>query len=291
MIALILAAAIAQTSLAPPPLHAPIIIQLGTGRTVTKMDPNQDYLIKFPNSPKNGSTILMGGRNIVMIGGQITVPAEDATRRALFIKGATGTVHVEGLLIDNPSESEFDAIVIAAPNAEVQIKNVRIEGLKGFQNTWHSDVIQPWGGVKALRVDGLSATTGYQGIQLSSLKAPIGSIKLQNVNLRSIDPQIWTSGLKGGNGGYLFWADCTLTARISLSNVYLAPRPERNLKQVAWPIPSANSKCPSRIDSKGTAISFPALPISGSVQIGQPPNGDFVPVGAAGLRYRSANSR
>lgn len=274
-----------------PLLSKPETIRLGSGRTVTKMDPARDYIIKLPAQRKLGATILMGGHNIVIIGGQISVPAEDKTRRALFIKGATGTVHVEGLLIDNPDKTEFDAFVIAAPDATVQLQNIRVEGLRGFQNSWHADILQPWGGVQSLRVNGLTGMTGYQGIQLSSLKGQIKDISLRRVNLRSIDPQIWMSGSNGGNGGYLFWADCTLTAPIKLDQVYLAPRQERRADQVVWPAANSKSKCASKLTRAGSAITFPALPIKGEMHIGLPPEGDFVPAGSVGVNYRSSPTK
>lgn len=296
---LALLAAWSSTGTPPPPILAghlvlptlskPETIRLGTGRTVTKLDTTRDYIIKLPPQRKMGATILMGGHNIVIIGGQISVPADDKTRRALFIKGATGTVHVEGVLIDNPDRTEFDALVIAAPDATVQLQNIRVEGLRGFQNSWHADILQPWGGVQSLRVNGLTGVTGYQGIQLSSLKGQIKDISLRRVNLRSIDPQIWTSGTNGGNGGYLFWADCTLTAQVKLDQVYLAPRQERRADQVVWPAANSKSKCASKLGRAGNAVTFPALPIKGEMYIGAPPGGDFVPAGLAGVSYRPAS--
>lgn len=278
-------------NLEPPALSKPETIRLGSGRTVTKMDPARDYIIQFPPERKMGATVLMGGHNVVITGGQISVPSDDKTRRALFIKGATGTVHVEGVLVDNPQNTEFDAIVVAAPDATVQLQNIRVEGLRGFQNSWHADILQPWGGVRSLRINGLTGITGYQGIQLSSLKGQIKDISLRRVNLRSTDPQIWSSGANGGNGGYLFWADCTLTAQVSLDQVYLSPRQERRADQVAWPTPSTKSKCASKLSRSDSVITFPTLPIKGEMHIGVPPQGDFVPAGSAGLRYRPSPKR
>lgn len=273
-----------RADLKPPLLDHPQDIMLQTGRTVTKLDPGRDYRIILPRGPKIGSTMILGGHNIVMIGGNITVPPDDKTKRALYIKGATGTVHIEGVLIDNPAKAEFDAIAIAAPAATVQLKNIRVEGVRGFMHSWHADILQPWGGVKSLIVDGLTGTSAYQGIQLSSLKGPIGTISLRNVNLRSIDPQIGTRGVNGGNGGYLFWADCSLTARIDFDQVYVAPRPERLRSEAVWPASGGKSRCGSRLGADGR-VTFPALPITGEIRLGSPPR-DFVPAGMAGLDYR-----
>lgn len=274
-----------QDDLRPPALDHPQDVDLQTGRTVTKLDPTRDYRIILPRRPKIGSTMIMGGHNIIIIGGNITVPPEDKMKRALYIKGATGTVHIEGVLIDNPGKTEFDAIAIAAPQATVQLKNIRVEGVRGFMHSWHADILQPWGGVKALLVNGLTGTSAYQGIQLSALKGPIGMISLHNVNLRSIGQQIGTRGANGGNGGYLFWADCNLTAQINLTQVYIAPRPERLRSEAVWPASDGKSRCGSRLSSDGR-VTFPRLPITGEIQVGSPPR-DFVPVGMAGLNYKS----
>ena len=53
---------------------------------------------------------------------------------------------------------------LKAPEAIVQVQNVRIYNGGGFDtaNHNHSDIIQPWGGVKELRIDYLTGSTNYQ---------------------------------------------------------------------------------------------------------------------------------
>jgi len=274
--------------LLPPQLENPIIVRLEAQATVTRMDPKKDYLIVLPERTKRGSTVLIGGRNIVLVGGAISVPKGDRTRRALYIKDATGTVHVEGIHFQLAGGSEADAIVIAAPRATVQIENVRIDGVHGFQRSWHADVIQPWGGVRALLVDRLTAVTSYQGIQLTSLKAPIGRITISRTNIVGADRQIWSSGRLGGNGGYLFWAQCDLDARVSFDQFYLQPRAERGPRLAAYPPANDSTECPSVLT--GRRLSFPRLPtITGTIEVGAPPGGDFVQPGSVGVGYRRAS--
>jgi len=276
--------------LAPPQLENPTVVRLEARATVTRMDPRKDYVIVLPDRTKSGSTVLIGGRNVVLVGGAISVPEGDRQRRALYIKDATGTVHVEGIHFQLAGGSEADAIVIAAPRATIQIENVRVDGVHGFMRSWHADVIQPWGGVKTLLVDRLTATTSYQGIQLTSLTAPIGRISISRTNIIGAGRQIWASGRLGGNGGFLFWAQCDLKARISFDQFYVQPRAERGPRLAVYPPANDSTACPSVLN--GGKLSFPRLPtISGTIQVGAPPRGDFVKPGSVGVGYRAAGTQ
>jgi hypothetical protein len=130
---------------APPALVNPITIVLGTGETTTTMDPNQDYIIQMPSTKKVGYTYLIGGHNIVIMGGYVTIPVSgdttnDAPSRAIYVKNATGTVHIEGLLVDASGGGMSDGIDISAPAATVQVENVRVDGIFGYANEFHADV-------------------------------------------------------------------------------------------------------------------------------------------------------
>lgn len=94
----------------------------------------------------------MGGRNIVIIGGEIVIPWQGEnpdipSRTMLKLKASTGIVHIEGLLGRGDDISE--GIQIAAPDAIVQIQNVRIEGIHARDQVEftdnHPDIIQTWG--------------------------------------------------------------------------------------------------------------------------------------------------
>ena len=81
------------------------------------LDPAKDYIVRLPATKKTGGTVLVGGHNVVIVGGAITVPetiSTDTERRGIYIKGATGTVHIEGVLIDHSGGGDFDGIAIAA---------------------------------------------------------------------------------------------------------------------------------------------------------------------------------
>lgn len=278
-----------------PPLTKPTTIRLGSGPTVSRLNPDQDYILKLPDTRKLGSTVILGGRNISIIGGHISVPRSDRQRRALYIKGATGTVHLEGILVDNPDKAEFDAIAIAAPQAVVQIERVRVEGLTGSQATFHSDVIQPWGGVKELRVDQLTATSSYQGIQLPDMHggSQTGRVFISRTNLIYADQAGFTMAAAEdrAKGGFLLWTilgrSCEKNTKIILKDVFVQQSATRRAVNAVWPPADGSTKCGTELSRDGTTITFPKLPVQGQVKIGRPSAGDFVPAGTVGLKYRS----
>jgi hypothetical protein len=214
----------------------------------------------------------------VIKGGTIALPSISAKTTGLFIANSVGTVHVEGVLFDG-SLHEMDAIQIAAPAAIVQIENVRANSLLGSFDTNHADVIQPWGGVKELRVDRLTADSNYQGIFTRPDQGAIGSVNLQNVDLT------FNNAKATADGGFLLWmsSDCKM-APTTLSNVYITPRSGKTLGMSVWPATS-DRVCPSL--QTGNTVTFPKLPVTGGVIGGTPPAGPFVPVGRAGTAYVS----
>jgi len=282
---------------APPTLVNPVTIELGTGTTQTILDNSTDYIIKFPKTKKIGSTYIIGGHNIVMIGGWVTVPAtkdlsNSVPARAIYIKNNQGTVHIEGILIDGSGGAQSDGIDIAAPNSIVQIQNVRVDGIFGFYDQFHADVIQTFGGVKELRVDKLTGYSGYQGLQIDINKGKTGSAKLSRINLESTGTQIWSdpkSVINHNNGGTLIWltpmSDCNKNYPVSFEDVYVQPRAGRALSRSVWP-GANNLQCPSTVNLDGS-VSFPKLPVRGVVKNGRPLKGDFVPAGVVGVDYKS----
>jgi hypothetical protein len=259
-----------------PALLEPETIELGTGPTTTVLDETRDYIVKLPATKKVGGTAIIGGRNVVIVGGHVTVPEDAETdweRRAIYIKDNAGTVHIEGVLIDSSGGSPSDAIAIAAPDSTVQVQNVRVEDLKGDESGWHADIIQPWGGVGELRVDRLTGSSSYQGLFLRPDLGSIGAIHLSNINLRQTPD---------GAGKLLWFTTGCDTAPSTLSEIYITSDAGNPLANLVWPTPW-ESECPATVTSE--AASWPDLPIGGRVKSGDPPAGDFVPAGLAGSGY------
>jgi hypothetical protein len=272
---------------APPPLVDPVTVALGNGPTETYLSPDQDYVIELPHQKKVGATTIVGGHNVVIIGGAVTIPAgtlpgeeNDRERRAIYIKDATGTVHIEGVLIDGSGGSEFDGIDIDAPEATVQLENDRIVGVRGDYDTMHGDIVQPWGGVARLRIDRLTGSSDYQGLQLPEDLGPIGSAEISNVNLTATGSSL--------EGGYMLWltkgSHTCISYPVSLTDVFVQPRSERALTESVWPSMYTRFGC--HCTGSDTA-SWPALPVTGAVQQGAPPGGSYVPAGTVGVGYHS----
>lgn len=270
---------------APPELTEPTTIELGTGETQTNLDPGKDYIIKLPNEKKVGATVLVGGRNVVIQGGHITVEpgrASDTFRRAIYIKNATGTVHIEGVLIDDSGGGEFDGIAINAPEAIVQIQNVRVTGVTGTFEGFHGDIVQPWGGVKELRIDRLTGTTDYQGLQLEESLGDIGKALLSNINLEHTP-----GGPNENKTTFLLWMTTGTTCEnkypVELENVYVQPRDGWEANEVVWPPARDELECGA--EQQGPEVWWPNMPVTGRVFEGRRAEGDYVPEGLAGAGY------
>lgn len=277
---------------APPTLVEPKTITLGTGYTHTILPTNRDYIIQLPPTKKIGGTWIDGGHNVVVIGGYITVPqgsssASDNETTALSIKGATGTVHVEGVLIDGSGGGEFDGVTINAPEATVQLENLRIVGVRGGYEKVHADVVQPWGGVKDLRIDRLTGRSNYQGLTLKPDLGTIGSAEVEEVDVTAT-----TEGTVD-RGGHMLWltrgVNTCSTYPITLSNVFVTPRPGKPLSGSVWPQKNFTAGCPA--SGTKSLLGWPALPVAGDVQLGPPSTGNYVPSGVAGLSYLSPGYR
>lgn len=253
----------------------PITIELGTGYTHTTLSPTKDYIVKLPATQKVGATWIEGGHDVVVIGGSVTIPADlpsnapSAQRTGIYIKNATGTVHVEGVLIDGTGGSQLDGVDISAPDAIVQLQNLRVVGIHGGVSSFHADVLQPWGGVQELRVDHLTGESNYQGFMLSEAVGAIGSAEISHVDLTATtEPAV-------DYGGHMLLLSSNVPAcatyPIAVTDVFVQPRPGRTLVNSVYP----------------AAVASTCSGMTGSVQAGLPPEGSFVPEGAAGLGYVS----
>lgn len=91
---------------APPALHDPQTVAVTEDNTKLELDPNVDYVIALPPRPVAAPTGLhiSGGHDVVVIGGTVDVPSGAQTgkthRNGLYLQDWTGTMHVEGLLLE-----------------------------------------------------------------------------------------------------------------------------------------------------------------------------------------------
>jgi hypothetical protein len=246
-----------------------------------------------------GTLWIEGGHNVVVIGGHITVPSTanqldngaDDTDTDIYVEGATGTVHLEGLLLDAMRDVMFDAIDINAPRATVQIERVRVNGLYGSNLTMHADAIHTWGGVRKLEIDGLSVVGDYEGLTIGPALGPVGDEEIDDVDLTLERVPAPLRGTSVG-GGHMVWltyaADSCASGHVRLSNVYVNDEIPREVWRgdTVWPARYSALPCRARI-SAGRA-SWPRLPVSGFVTLSAPPGGPFVPTRLVGANYRRA---
>ena len=277
---------------APPALSNPVSIAVTNANSRLFLDDARDYRLTI-TEPLKKELWIDGGRNVVVIGGQITIDqlgAENAYQDNTAVKvrfgDPSGTVHLEGLEIDGPYVT--DGIGIATAR-NVQIENVRVErvydGLKGA----HADCVQVQQGVAQLRMDGFTCSTTNQGIFLGDLDGPIRGVDLRHVNMYA----------RGGK--HLFFQVRPLYP-VALTDVWLGAdaccRPWAPFG--FWVYPQKDGRTYSgQIDPRRRAVVsrdrtmlwFVGSRISGFMRKGTPPTGDFVSSGSAGMAYRSPGYR
>jgi hypothetical protein len=285
---------VSKLTWAPPVLTNPITVNVpandtryGNGVTKVMLASGQDARINLPSTTKAGGLWIEGGRNVIVIGGHIQPNPNHSTisgalgMRGIYVENNTGVVHIEGVLIDSPDDREYDAMEIDSGGTTLQLENNRWLRVAGTYSTNHGDVLQPYGtGVREVRIDKLTASSRYQGLQLYDQYN--GPVTAKRVDLTA-RPQ--TSGTSGGHMVWVGDDSCGQLSPYSFSEVYVRPRPDRTLGDSIWPTSSA-SGCPAQL-LNGFA-SWPLFPaISGDVALGPPPGGEFVAAGVAGLDYVS----
>ncbi len=165
----------------------------------------------------------------------------------------------------------FDAIAISAPEAVVELFNIRVDGVSGTFAGFHGDIVQPFGGVAELFVNGLTGSSNYQGFYLAETNGPIGAVTLRNVNLSYTEnPEDETT--------YLLWLDDCPPYPVRLDNVYIEPRPGQLIgSHAVQPNDTQDHNCNAQ--QEGNEVWWPDMPETEGVVIeGTPPDGDFVPI-------------
>lgn len=168
------ASALPKLSWAPPSLSNPtkVYVTNSSPYWLPTMDSTRDYEIVLPGRPGNPQTTplnhgigLVGGRNVVLIGGEIAVPDKSVEpnpeyRVGIKLRHQRGTVHIEGVKITNAT----DVINMDERyGAVVQLQNINGESSEVDSDTFHSDNLQTWAGPAELRVDGWTGISTFQG--------------------------------------------------------------------------------------------------------------------------------
>jgi hypothetical protein len=302
-------------SYAPAPqMVNPTVIQLHVGDDNLRLDDSKDYILQMPDQKKTGGLEIRGGRNVEVIGGYMSIatPGTGGAGAAnITISDGPNAVdghvvRIEGVAIDASSGVEADGIRIAAPKAVVQVVNDRITGLLGTLATTHADLIQPWGGVKELDVDGFTGSSHYNTFYLrrenDPLMPPAAKVVIHDVNVFGLsnpgsNPSETISAISIGTQPPTSPADtdspvnCEVPTTVELSNFYAQSAGKRPGSFIYPRDSMTKAGCPSQVSPDGTSVDWPSLraaiggPVTGAVQVGTPPGGDYVPVGMAGLGY------
>jgi hypothetical protein len=264
------------------------VTKVGTAGALNTVDGRSgDVTIQLDPTHAVGPVVIKNCRNAVLIGGRIDVLPTGRVggqdQRAIYVSNCTGVVHIEGVLINGAVPgSEADGIAVNAPQALIQIQNVRVEGMRGGKSSNHADVFQPWGGVREYRIDRVTGSTNYQGLHVGVGLGPIGRGTITSTNIASSEVG------PADRGGNFIWLDCNAYP-LTLDDVYIAGRSGRSFGTSIWPTPDT-SGCPAAIS--GGVASWPGYTsLSGSVRDGRPASGDFVPAGSVGLGYASPGYR
>jgi hypothetical protein len=224
----------------PPLMQSPIRLTLRSGASQLNLDPARDYVLTMPapvTSP--GGVVIVGGHNVALVGGHITVPdrvrqPDEHARRGLYLMGQTGYVLVADLTIDGADLAE-GIDLNQRLGATVILQHIRVATVHGSQTTNHADVLQTWAGPRQLLVDDLVGSTDYQGFFLTPNQLFAGPPP-ERVELRHVR-------LTGTNrSAYLLWATKGHTWPLYTEDVVVSPNPTRAVTArdaFLWPKPSS----------------------------------------------------
>ncbi|MDX6548172.1 MAG: hypothetical protein QOG33_1722 [Gaiellales bacterium] len=296
------------TSWPRPPLSNPIVIRLHVGADSLHLNDSRDYALRMPPVKKLGPLVITGGRNVRIVGGLMSTKIKGPN---IVIMDNAGThvgriVHIEGVTINGSSRVPSDGIMIKAPKTIVQLENDRIVGLWGTLSGYHADVVQPGGGVKELRIDGLTGSSHYNNFyfrrETNPLKPAIGRVIIRNANMFGYDnstiPRTTLRGISIGTQGNppsddSLSINCAVSNPLILTNFWVTPPKGVRPAQFVYPhdqMAGAAAWCHSAYASSTHSVDWPNLraskggPVSGVVRVGT--HRAFVPRSLSGLNYR-----
>lgn len=309
---------------APPDTTGYTTIQIPTSGYTSTLDHNTDYVLEMPDQPVTDAVFIKGGRNVVMIGGEIEINtinydgnggANESDQHAIYIirhpsAGIHGTpriVHIEGVHMHGYGLSDGirTALNDGGPmDVDLRVQNCRIELGMWYRDssldgtgTPHPDILQPFGGLDSLRVDKLTGLVTGQGLMLKSdgTSNP-GFMQLKRVNLKeNTDPDIEynDAGATYPNPGrdprYFWWTDGSEGGvRLDEGTVWFN-HPTRTFAggNIFWPdTGTSGSDGTGTYEEPTNSLGWDGTGV-GKVYEGDPPDGDYCPAGTPGTAYAS----
>ncbi len=298
---------------APPALNNPVTVNVTNSNRDLYLDDNTDYIVKFPSTPITapGGVALRGGRNVVVIGGEIynnteTLPGGNiGNAYGLLTENQTGTIHVEGLWIHGKGIGQ--GLLLSHWNgAVVQVQNTRIETLNRVAtNGIHTDGFQSWAGPKQLKMYNVTIKTQGVGIQTqpadlnSDPNQPFVRWHYENMDITQLDQNnnfqesdgnphhayaLWKNQLESNHVGGVTWPEYHKNMWLSTKESDATGKAEWYTAWGWWPgggYPNGWSYWNPGGNDKGWDITGEVI------KLGKPPAGDFVPEGKAGTSYVS----
>jgi len=267
---------------APPVMNSPVTYHVsGDGPGSIKAAPGQDSIVVW-DAPTHRRIRFDGGRNWIIRGGEVVNDKQWPNlddQGGLQFENVTGTAFVEGLYIHGSYGKDGIRVGAGGSNTTLIVQNSRIIERMSGATVYHTDVIQPFGGIKELKVDRMTGSGDYQGqMWKEEPGTSFGPSDFRHVNYRAATPEVQ----------YMInFVDANPTDAVTLSEVYNQPDPLfvggnfcRAQTGATYCGTDANGKRYVMWAGKPTTV-------NGRVTQGLPPGGDFVPAGAAGMSYIS----
>jgi hypothetical protein len=272
----------------------PTVIDLSKtgGQDYWSFSDNQDVIFIGDTSHTRTDKIqTQGGHNIMVLGGDYQV--NTAPTGSLAFYGATGTVFVDGVHIDNSKSSGTDGIDISGgQNTSLVVQNTSIENVNGAfsggqaaSGNGHADGIQIQGDLGGqVDLHNVHVSTNYQGLFMS----PQYSIAPSKVTLDNVDLHYTSDASNDGRTtSYLLWSndDPSQQQHVpwSFNNVYVQPRDgQQAIESAVWP------KAGMGAEQNGDQITWPNMPYTGAVTVGD--HASFVDATKTGANFHDANA-
>ncbi|MFV1980475.1 MAG: hypothetical protein ACC655_04910 [Rhodothermia bacterium] len=282
----------------PPPTDVTIhLANMGVPCEFT-LDNAIAYRVELPGTPMTSSLRIIGGKDVVIIGGAFDMRDTTTSAALTFYNNdnpVAQTIHVEGVDIEMGAFGK-DAIAFDTPGSHLQLQNIRITGVDGAFAGGHADALQNWGGALSLSVHKMTVRTNYQGFWIgeadSTLEGFIGKVHLKEVEFARE-----TDGIDENRPIYLLLTrnledrGCvTYPGGATLEQVYIIPDGGAFGDKETYPNTEEPDACKAQLDTSGTYLTWPDVPgdvgINGAVEkISSPRN--IVPEGYAGVGYTS----
>lgn len=224
-----------RLSWAPPALVNPVDLHVKQGTRRLLLTTGVDYRIHLPKGEPlvvTNDFQIIGGRNVVLIGGEIRFTTAG---RMLYIKGIAGqtaprTVHIEGLKVGAAGDDHnlmTEGVNIDSqdePHLTVRFQNyhqaTRVNGYyKNADGTMgpHADIFQYWNGPYALQLDRVYGETNYQGVMHQA-----GSFGYPATYGQYVFRRTWFYGPDSGSMLYFYYDKANMPAPV-IDRFYITP--------------------------------------------------------------------